>query len=152
MNKTRFNFKALYKILFCLLLTFFLPSCLFPEARYIYRIPWHGEGQWLIGDTHIHTTHSDGYYSVNEVAEKSLHYGCDFIAFTNHDVSIPQDKLDSARLKYPSMLIFQGTEWSMPAGEHCCIIVPKHPEETVYRNEQTGNFRSKACLPHTYVI
>ncbi|MCK4966974.1 hypothetical protein KAS50_08075, partial [bacterium] len=142
-----FNTKNLPAVVIYLLFTFLFSSSVFSEARYIYRIPWHGEGKWLIGDTHMHTIHSDGYYTVDEVAEKSFQYGCDFIAFTNHDVSIPQDKLDSARLKYPSMLIFQGTEWTMPAGEHCCIIVPKHPGETAYINEFLSNFSWRSA-PH----
>ncbi|MFC1558037.1 hypothetical protein ACFL40_01640 [candidate division KSB1 bacterium] len=147
MNRAKCDFKNLPVFVIYLLFTFLFSSSVFPEARYIYRIPWHGEGKWVIGDTHIHSIHSDGAYTLDEVAKNAQKYKCDFIAFTNHHVSVPQDELDAVRSIYPDLLIFQGTEWSMPAGEHCCIIIPKDPEETIYINEFLNNFgREKA--PH----
>lgn len=141
------NINILKVTVFSLFFTFLFTASLYPRAHYIYRIPWHGEGKWVTGDTHIHTVHSDGSYTMDEVANKASQFGCDFIAFTNHHVSVPQDLLDAVRLKYPDLLIFQGTEWSIPAGEHCCIIVPKHPNETKYIDEFLNTFgREKA--PH----
>lgn len=48
------------------------------------KLPWRDSGVWLMGDTHMHTTTSDGSHSVDDLASNAVKYGCDFIAITNH--------------------------------------------------------------------
>lgn len=39
----------------------------------------------LCGDLHLHTEHSDGWYTVEELVERSKQNGLDFIALTDHN-------------------------------------------------------------------
>lgn len=41
--------------------------------------------RWLKGDTHLHTNHSDGKYSRDQLAEKAKKKGLDFIIITDHN-------------------------------------------------------------------
>jgi len=42
---------------------------------------------WLRGEMHAHTNHSDGIYSVEELAHKAKKSGLDFIALTDHNTT-----------------------------------------------------------------
>src|SRR5581483_3952603 len=44
-----------------------------------------GSGRWYKGDLHAHTNHSDGHWSLPELAESARTYGLDFIALTDHN-------------------------------------------------------------------
>lgn len=62
-------------------------------------------------DMHIHTTHSDGTFSVREVLEKSEELGLKYISITDHDKSSAYDELENIDIKqYYSGKIIQGIE------------------------------------------
>jgi hypothetical protein len=51
--------------------------------------------RWFVGDTHIHTTNSDGYQTYSELAAQAKKKGLDFLIFTDHNNlanRIPYDK------------------------------------------------------------
>ncbi|MHC4582569.1 MAG: hypothetical protein ACYS14_14020, partial [Planctomycetota bacterium] len=121
------------------------PSAAGPYYEEIH--PWHDNGVWLMGDTHIHSgTSKESTWTVDDIAAKAVHYGCDFIAFTNHYLPEVQSSLDQARVDYPSLIIFQGLEWRVPRGnrridpERSChpemtLFVTNHPDETQLIND-----------------
>lgn len=41
--------------------------------------------RWLKGDTHLHTNHSDGRYSRDELAQAAIKKGLDYIIITDHN-------------------------------------------------------------------
>lgn len=43
--------------------------------------------RWFKGDLHVHSIHSDGVYSLEEIAAKANKAGLDFIALTDHNTS-----------------------------------------------------------------
>ncbi|MDD2708195.1 MAG: CehA/McbA family metallohydrolase [Verrucomicrobiae bacterium] len=47
--------------------------------------PFQAEGQWLKGNTHTHTTVSDGDLSPKDMVEKYREAGYDFVFITDHD-------------------------------------------------------------------
>lgn len=85
---------------------------------------------WLIGDHHMHTTASDGYYSMNYVVENAKNFGLDFITITDHggimtrsNIKKNYGTLPRLRCENPEMLLFYGFEWNVPAGEHATFMV-----------------------------
>jgi histidinol phosphatase-like PHP family hydrolase len=43
-----------------------------------------GAGKWYKGNTHLHSVHSDGHLTVDNVAEQYAREGFEFIAVTDH--------------------------------------------------------------------
>jgi hypothetical protein len=98
----------------------------------------YADGFWLAGDHHIHTRFSpDGQYMIQrQVAEASRH-GLHWCVITDHggpshdrialELAYP-DLLD-ARKRHANMLVFQGLEWNIPAGEHGSVILPPTDSE-----------------------
>lgn len=43
------------------------------------------QARWLMGDLHMHSVNSDGKYFIEELADKALKCGLDFIAITDHN-------------------------------------------------------------------
>lgn len=62
-------------------------------------------------DAHVHTSHSDGEYSADEVIKMAVDKGdIQHIAITDHNKLLPN--LDHLRKKYPSIEIISGSEIS----------------------------------------
>ncbi|MEW9529595.1 CehA/McbA family metallohydrolase [Microbispora sp. NPDC049125] len=59
-------------------------------------LPSLGGFQWLAGDLHAHTTHSDGSLSVYELACVAADRGLDFLAVTDHNTVSHHAELPSA--------------------------------------------------------
>jgi hypothetical protein len=99
-------------------------------AFFVKKHDWHDGGTWLMGDTHIHTTTSDGSDSVDTVASQANSFGCDFIAFSNHHQTEDTNAVNVAQAAYPNLIILQGTEWRIPSNDRsrvypeACIFVP----------------------------
>lgn len=100
----------------------------------VQRIPWANQGVWLSADTHIHTKHSDGSHTINEVAEKAIEYGCNVIAITDHaDGNLSAGTLeyfkeiDNINRQFPYLSVISGLEWNLPpykGREHASLLFP----------------------------
>jgi hypothetical protein len=107
--------------------------------RFIRRIEWVNQGVWLKADTHTHTTFSDGSYSVAQVVDKAVQFGCDVIAITDHatrsfDLDLKQyiNAIDAARKLHPDRVILAGLEWNIPpwgGREHATVLIRREPAE-----------------------
>jgi len=71
---------------------------------------------WYFGDTHMHTTHSDGSASVADMVASATSKGLDFIIITDHN-TIAQ-KEDVEKIDVPGFLCLFGEEVSSQVG-HC---------------------------------
>jgi hypothetical protein len=107
-----------------------------------------GEFQWLAGDHHIHTQHSDdGQYRVVDQAKHAHAYGFDWIVITDHGsnahakigVDIVNPDIRKTRDEIKDLLTFQGLEWNIPAAEHATVIVHpgQHEVDVLKKFEQT---------------
>lgn len=66
--------------------------------------PFAGAGQWYKGNTHIHTTHSDGDLAPDKICALYAAAGYDFIFITDHDKLTDITGLSSKRLAvFPGM-------------------------------------------------
>ena len=53
---------------------------------------WNAKGIWLKGNTHTHTTNSDGLCRTEEIASEYERHGYDFVFLTDHDKRTVPDK------------------------------------------------------------
>ena len=60
------------------------------------------------GDTHVHTTASDGILEPEEAALLARRMGLDFLIFTDHNNSAQNDRLPF----YEDITLIPGTEWT----------------------------------------
>jgi hypothetical protein len=90
---------------------------------------------WFAGDHHIHTRFSpDAIYLVQQQAEKAVEYGLDWMVITDHGGPTHQKlsidptaaEIEAARATN-DILIYQGVEWNIPAGEHATVFVAPGP-------------------------
>jgi hypothetical protein len=67
--------------------------------------------RWLRGNTHTHTTYSDGDSPPEVVADWYAEHGYDFIFLTDHNAMIPDSHL--ARVQQRGLAVWQGEELTM---------------------------------------
>lgn len=83
--------------------------------------------KWYKGDTHLHTTNSDGYLTKGQLVERCKNEGLDFMMITDHNFnSVEESYYDG------DMLIIQGQEITGENG-HVNIWGVKVPEEPPYK-------------------
>ncbi|MDB5084024.1 MAG: phosphoesterase domain protein [Bacilli bacterium] len=73
--------------------------------------------RWLKGDLHGHSVHSDGSYTLNEIAEIAIKQGLDFVGLMDHNTS-------SQNIAYPKdtpVLFIPGMELTTYRG-HCNLF------------------------------
>lgn len=113
------------------------------EAALAHTLPPLVEPEDIRGDLHVHTRHSDGLLSVEEVVTHALDLGYEYIAITDHSQSaqyahgLEPERLkdqwkdiDEAQKKHPRIRIFKGAEVDIrPDGE------PDYPDELLKRFE-----------------
>ncbi len=71
--------------------------------------------QWLAGDLHTHTVHSDGALTVPELAVLAVRRGLDFLAVTDHNTISHHAELPGAARRYQITLL-PGQEVTTDAG------------------------------------
>ncbi len=80
------------------------------------------EACWLKGDLHLHSTHSDGSYTIEDNAKMAEEKGLDFIALTDHN-TISQNYVHESDGK---VLFIPGMELTTYKG-HCNLYGVKDP-------------------------
>ena len=76
------------------------------------RIPWHGDGVWLHGETHTHflLSHKPGRDMMDAAAENDL----DFIASTEHAEAAfkhrPAETIAVHRREHPNIIVLAGVQ------------------------------------------
>lgn len=78
--------------------------------------------QWLAGDLHVHTHHSDGRFSVPDVADRALAAGLDWVALADHNTTSQNREPASGR----PVLLVPAMEWTSYRG-HACLIGAAEP-------------------------
>lgn len=90
-------------------------------------------GEWMMGDLHCHTTHSDGRWTAQELAAAAVVRGLRFLALTDHNTTSGRAEL--AR-HYPGVLL-PGLELTTYYGHAVVIGRPNHTDWTAY-TQQSG--------------
>src|SRR4029450_1909894 len=88
------------------------------RAVFVRPLDWAEKGVWLQADTHIHTRYSDGSVELQEVVRQGQAHGCDVLAITDHgDANLQAtseeyfENLETARRKFPKLILLAGLEW-----------------------------------------
>lgn len=79
------------------------------------------------GDTHMHTTGSDGVFSVNDLAELCANMGLDYIVITDHN----NYSHNFQGVTVPGITVIPGTEWTHYKG-HAGLLGVKKPFENAF--------------------
>jgi len=86
-------------------------------------------GYWFAGDIHLHTTHTDGQHTVDEMAQAAISTGLDFIAITDHDTLRPFEDVNDANAAHDNFLVMSGVEISQTWGHFVAYNVSYLPYE-----------------------
>jgi PHP domain len=79
------------------------------------RLPAIDGLRWLAGDLHVHSTHSDGALSVEELGHLAQQRGLDFLAITDHNTVSAHAEMPAASARTGVALI-AGQEITTPRG------------------------------------
>lgn len=85
------------------------------------------ERRWLCGDNHLHTVHSDGKCTPQQLVEKGKKKGLDYIIITDHNNFIATEE----RYNDPDLLVIKGVELTSFQG-HMNFWGLKEPFDTPY--------------------
>lgn len=94
-------------------------------------------GRWFKGDLHAHTTHSDGSWSLRELAESARTYGLDFIALTDHNTVSGLPEI--AEASGDDLLIIPGIEVTTFNGHAVSLGTERRIDWRTGQNERTIN-------------
>ena len=83
----------------------------------------------LKGDTHLHTTHSDGWYSVEETIARARQDRLDYIFITDHNCMTSNASL----ISYPDIAVLPGVEITYYDG-HYNLLGVQRPVKTFFAN------------------
>lgn len=88
---------------------------------------------WLVGDHHLHSQYSnDAMYRIEDQARRAVAGGLDWIVITDHgnepfaahSIEPQREDMLAARERFgDELLLFNGLEWNIPAGEHTTLIM-----------------------------
>ena len=76
--------------------------------------------RWLAGDLHVHTVHSDGSLTVDELAGLARGRGLDFLAVTDHNTVSHHAELPAAAAR-SGVLLVPGQEVTTDTGHANCL-------------------------------
>jgi predicted metal-dependent phosphoesterase TrpH len=79
------------------------------------RLPAPGRFTWFAGDTHAHTTHSDGTLALDQLVARAVESGLDFLAVTDHNTVSHHPHLAAAAARHHIALL-PGQEVTTPRG------------------------------------
>ena len=104
--------------------------------------------RWYKGNTHTHTTYSDGDSPPEVVVNWYAERGYDFLFLTDHNAIIPDDHL--ARLQRHGLAIWQGEEVTMAAVHVNGLgvretILPKQPGNSAREPEVAESRAERIC-------
>jgi hypothetical protein len=85
----------------------------------------------LKGDTHMHTTHSDGWYSVEETIARARQDRLDYIFITDHNCMASNTYLPC----YPDLTVLPGVEMTYYDG-HYNLLGVSRPVKTFFANSR----------------
>jgi hypothetical protein len=66
--------------------------------------------RWFRGDLHMHTIHSDGDWTIDELFSSARNLGLDFICITDHNTSSHHLEIDQLRKNFSSPFLLRGEE------------------------------------------
>jgi len=81
----------------------------------------------LKGDLHVHTLASDGVHTVEELAQKAVRHGLDFLAITDHNQMVSAGALPQA----PGLTLIPGVEWTHYRG-HASFLGVDRPYDAPF--------------------
>ena len=104
-----------------------------PEAEFVVSVPWGLLGPKVILDSHTHTVFSDGALTPEALVAMAVTNGCGALAVTDHGDLETQAatpayfaQIESARKRYPDLILFAGLEWNIPpyrGREHVNVLL-----------------------------
>ncbi|THF86759.1 hypothetical protein E7T09_11770 [Deinococcus sp. KSM4-11] len=103
------------------------------EPSMLPSLPPLAPGEWMMGDLHCHTTHSDGRWTARELAAAALTRGLRFLALTDHNTTSGRAEL--AR-HFPGVLL-PGLELTTYYGHGVIIGRPEYADWTAM-TQQVG--------------
>lgn len=89
-----------------------------------------GNGVWLKGDLHAHSTYSDGDSPLSKVIEKAESLNLDFFVITDHNTT---NQLDDPSYKSDKIKLLYGFEWTTGKG-HANIWAPEKADFSDIKN------------------
>ncbi len=95
------------------------------------------------GDLHTHTLASDGVLSVEELAQRAVRHGLDFLAITDHNQMVKTNSLP----RLPGLTLIPGMEWTHFKGHANFLGVDKPFDEPFFANDLAGGASSIRLSP-----
>jgi hypothetical protein len=83
-------------------------------------------GEWLKGDLHCHSTHSDGKENIPGLLSLAQRRQLDFLAVTDHDSTMKGKTLtwNDPHYRSEKLILLYGMEWGLNLG-HANVIAPR---------------------------
>jgi len=105
---------------------------------------------WLSGDHHLHSQYSnDAMFRIEDQARRAVAGGLDWIVITDHgnepfaahSITPQREDMLAARERFgDELLIFNGLEWNIPAGEHTTLMMAPGEQEAKVLQEFVDRF------------
>lgn len=85
----------------------------------------------LRGDLHVHSVHSDGKYTVDDILRTARLHGLDYIFLTDHNNYVQNDRLSSS----DALVVLPGMEWTHYRG-HANFLGVRRPVTDFWSNDR----------------
>ncbi|MBN2853022.1 MAG: CehA/McbA family metallohydrolase [Clostridia bacterium] len=94
------------------------------------------EGKWYKGNTHMHTTRSDGKRTPEEAIEIYKNLGYDFLVMSDHNLYFNNNKFDSNKFLILSGIEFNTNDRQNPHRTHHITALKKYTEKDEFTDDQ----------------